>query len=121
VFKKIILRLYHPKAILSLSLNDKKIEDNVALPVVGFVLLYMFTFIACSLALTACNIDLNTSMGASISAMSGVGPGIGNVGPSGTFTSIPVMGKCILSVAMILGRLELLPVFIMFSKGFWKN
>jgi trk system potassium uptake protein TrkH len=52
--------------------------------------------------------------------MAGIGPGLGSVGPSASFAAIPVISRVVLSILMILGRLEIITVFVLFSRSFWK-
>jgi trk system potassium uptake protein TrkH len=51
--------------------------------------------------------------------MAGIGPGLGSIGPSGDFASIPQAGKMVLSLLMIIGRLEIITVFTIFTRVFW--
>jgi trk system potassium uptake protein TrkH len=53
--------------------------------------------------------------------MGGIGPGIGSVGPAGNFSAITDTGKILLSMLMIMGRLEILTFLIVFTPSFWKN
>jgi len=121
ILKNNLMRLTHPKAIITLSLNHKKLDDSAVLPVLSFIILYFFTFVVASLIITSTNIDIETSMGAVISSMGGIGPGIGMVGPTNTYAHLPLIAKVVLSICMIMGRLEILPIYLLMSIGFWKN
>ena len=67
-------------------------------------------------------IDFLTSISASASAISNVGPGLGDIiGPSGTYNSLPSLAKWILSITMVVGRLEIFTFLVLFSAAFWKN
>ena len=66
--------------------------------------------------------DFLTALSASASAISNVGPGIGDiVGPNGNYSSINDIGKWVLAITMIVGRLEIFTILVLFSKNFWKK
>ena len=67
------------------------------------------------------NIDLDTSVGSVLTTMGGIGPGFGMVGPASNFSMIPVGGKILLTITMLLGRLEIYPLIILFTPAFWRN
>ena len=88
----------------------------------GFFFLYiaLFSIVACLLGFIG--IDFLTSISASASAISNVGPGLGDIiGPNGNYSNLPGFSKLILSLGMLLGRLELFAVLILFFPSFWKN
>lgn len=88
--------------------------------VLVFALLYTGTFAAFALGYAGFGLDLQTSLSASITALANVGPGVGDIiGPSGTFQSLPEAVKVLLSVEMILGRLEILSGVILLTPDFW--
>ena len=67
-------------------------------------------------------IDFLTAISASASAISNVGPGLGNIiGPSGSYAPLPDAAKWILSLTMMIGRLEIFTILVLFSKSFWKS
>ena len=80
----------------------------------------MFIFTAVSLSLFG--LDFLTALSASASAISNVGPGIGNIiGPNGNYAPINDMAKWILAITMLIGRLEIFTILVLFSKNFWKK
>lgn len=121
VFSKMVKRLYHPKAIITLSLNGKKLDDNVVLPIMAFILLYFTTFAVASAVLMSFDLDMSTSVGAVISALGSVGPGLGDTALANSYATMPYTAKITLSACMVLGRMELIPVYLLLSRGFWKN
>jgi len=67
-------------------------------------------------------LDFVTSISGAATSISNVGPGMGSIiGPSGNFASLPDLSKWILSLAMILGRLELFAILVLFLPSFWRN
>ena len=65
-------------------------------------------------------VDPVTSASSVATCMAGIGPGLGQVGPMGNFAHLPEIAKVVLSLLMIIGRLEIITVFTLFSKSFWK-
>ena len=117
-----ISKLIRPHAVVVSYYNQKPIPENVAESVMGFFFLYIisFTIIACLLG--GLGLDLITAISGAASAIGNVGPGLGDIiGPSGTYQSIPELGKLFLCAGMILGRLEIFAILVMFSPLFWKN
>ncbi|MFZ7110171.1 MAG: TrkH family potassium uptake protein [Desulfatiglandales bacterium] len=97
----------HPKAVFAIRLGDNPISDgNVDLSLL-FISLYMAVIFLSSVALSALGVDTLEAFTGSAAVMGNVGPGLGNVGSVGTFGDIPAMGKWILSITMLFGRLEI--------------
>ena len=87
----------------------------------SFFFLYIFTF-ACSLLLSFSGLDFLTCISAAASAISNVGPGLGDIiGPEGNYSTLSDYSKTILTATMFLGRLEMLTILILFLPSFWKN
>ena len=114
-------RRLHPKAVIPVILNGSSISNQVTYNLLAFIFLYLFIFAIGSIFLTALGIDIITSISAVASAVGNVGPGIGKVGPSYSFNGIPNIGKWILSLLMLMGRLELFTVCLLFNPYFWKR
>ena len=66
-------------------------------------------------------VDLLTAAGASAAAIGNIGPGLGNVGPAANYAWMPGLGKLILSLLMLLGRLEIYTVLVLFHPEFWRR
>ena len=117
-----IYKLLSPHAVVVPYYNKKPIPDTVAESVMGFFFLYILAFAIISCLLGSLGLDFITSISGAASAIGNVGPGLGEViGPTGTFNSIPDLGKILLCFGMILGRLEIFAILVMFSPSFWKN
>ncbi len=117
-----IYKLLSPHAVVVPYYNKKPIPDTVAESVMGFFFLYILVFAIISCLLGSLGLDFITSISGAASAIGNVGPGLGEViGPTGTFNSIPDLGKILLCFGMILGRLEIFAILVMFSPSFWKN
>ena len=117
-----IYKLIRPHAVVVSYYNQKPIPENVAESVMGFFFLYIISFAVIACLLGGLGLDLITAISGAASAIGNVGPGLGDIiGPSGTYQSIPELGKLFLCAGMILGRLEIFAILVMFSPLFWKN
>ncbi|WP_245651217.1 TrkH family potassium uptake protein [Paramagnetospirillum marisnigri] len=115
-------RLLHPHGIFVIHYNQRPIGQAVLDSVLGFVVMYFFTFAAFALALTMVGVDLVTALSGSASALGNVGPGVGStIGPMGSYRGLPEAAKWILSFEMMLGRLELFTVAVLFSRSYWRE
>jgi trk system potassium uptake protein TrkH len=114
-------REIHPRAIYKIRFNHVVVEESVMLRILGFFLLWIFIFFAVALVLGLLGMDLTSAMGASIATLGNIGPGFGTVGPTSTFQDVPGLGKVLLALNMILGRLELYTVLVVFTPVFWRK
>ena len=88
----------------------------------SFFFLYILTFFTSALLLSFSGLDFLTCVSASASTISNVGPGLGSIiGPNGDFSALPNISKWILSLGIILGRLELFAILVLFLPSFWRN
>lgn len=114
-------QLIHPRAVLALKLDDKFLTKETLGSIWGFVFLALFLCAIASIAMTATGLDILTSVSTVVSAMNNVGPALGEAGPAGNYSSIPLFGKWILIFCMLAGRLEYYTVLILFTPAFWKR
>lgn len=123
-FQNVLLhfkRMLHPNSISLLKINNEVVDDEKVGSLISFLVLYLLTFTLGSVLMVFLGHDTLTSVGAVAANMGGVGPGIGSVGPASTYADIHESGKVLLSVLMIIGRLELTTVLILFSGLFWQR
>jgi trk system potassium uptake protein TrkH len=114
--------LVHQHRVLLPTYNGVPVSDEVVRSVIGFIVLYLFAFAVLGTAVAAFNVDMTTAFSGVAQALGNVGPGFGTViGPAGNFSSLPEGAKWIMSVAMLLGRLELLTVLLLFTPTFWRG
>ncbi len=114
-------KMTHPMAILPLKIGRKSVSSEIVYKVLAFLVLYMIICAVGVFALTAVGMNIESASGAVATSMGGIGPGLGSVGPMNNFFAVPTAGKWILSVLMLLGRLELFSVLILFSPAFWRH
>jgi trk system potassium uptake protein len=118
--KNVFTKLNHPKSITFIKLNGKAIAENTNISILSFVVLYLFLFVLGSLIVVVTGVDPVTSASSVATCMAGIGPGLGTVGPMSNFANMPEAAKVILSMLMIIGRLEIITVFTIFTRTFWK-
>jgi len=122
LLKRQLMMLMHPHALFPQKYNNRKVSDEILRSLVAFVMAYIATILVATLLLTLFGGDAMTSLTASITAVSNVGPGlVPEIGPSGNFAGFPDASKWVLSVCMLMGRLEILTVAVMLTRHFWRR
>jgi len=116
-----ITRLVHPNAVVPVRLGDEALDREVVANVLGYFILFVMVFVLGVYVMTAMGLDMPTSFGAVAATLSNIGPGLGAVGPSDNYASIPTAGKWVLSILMLAGRLELYTVLILLSPSYWRK
>ncbi len=117
-----IKQIFYPNGVFPIKYNNQNINDRFLTSVLAFVCLYIFIFFILTLCLSLTGLDLITSVSAAATSISNVGPGLGPmIGPEGNFFTLSSNAKWLLSLGMLLGRLELLTVLVLFLPSFWRN
>lgn len=115
-------RLLRPHGVFIAYYNRKPIPESVEESVMSFFFLFMmiFALMACGLGLMG--LDFITATSGAATALANVGPGLGDtIGPAGNFASLPDSAKWILSLGMLLGRLEIFTILVLFAPSFWRG
>lgn len=118
--KNVFIKLNHPKSITFVKLNGNSIAENTNISILSFVVLYLFLFILGTIIVVFNGADPVTASSSVATCMAGIGPGLGTVGPMSNYAHMPDLSKIVLSLLMILGRLEIITVFTIFTRTFWK-
>ena len=117
-----IKKLTQPHAVFLMKFNKKTVTENTYTSIISFFFIYILLFILSSVILSFLGLDFLTALSASASAISNVGPGVGEIiGPNGNYSGINEIGKWVLAFTMLIGRLEIFTVLVLFSKNFWKK
>jgi len=115
-------RLLQPNGVFFAYYNRKPIPDSVTASVLGFFFLYVASFAVLATGLGLFGLDFVTAVSGAATAISNVGPGLGDIiGPTGTFKPLPDAAKWLLTAGMLLGRLELFTVLVLFTPAFWRG
>ena len=118
--KNSLIKILHPNAILNVKVDNAIIPHEILNQTVVFVFFYFLCFAIGAFLITV--IEQNSTIGitSSITALGNIGPGFGNiVGPMGSFSSMHMSTKIIMTISMLVGRLEIIPFLVMFQKDFW--
>jgi trk system potassium uptake protein TrkH len=134
-----IVHAFNPKAVLPLKLGGNTVPPAVVSRIIGMSVLYFLTLLGGFLVMTAIlgpgieramgpeaatetvrAVTLETALSSVVSAVGNVGPGLGLVGPVENYMFVPPLGKAVLMVCMVVGRLELLTIMMLFLPVFWR-
>lgn len=114
-------RIQSPNAATPIRWNGRAVSEDTLSSVMAFVFLFMLTLAVVAIALALMGYDAVTAVSGAATALANVGPGLGPIiGPSGNFAPLSDEAKWLLSAAMLLGRLELLTAFVLFTTAFWR-
>lgn len=111
----------HPRAVTSLKLDGKNVSKGISGSIWGFLFLFITVAVGATMILTILDVDMVTAATTVISALSNVGPALGAAGPAENYSEIPTLGKWVLGICMLIGRLEIYTVIILFVPHFWKK
>lgn len=111
----------HPSAIMGVRVNGKVVSPDIVSKVIAFLCIYVMIIAAGGIVLTAFDIPLVDAFFSSFSCMSNTGLGAGVTGYGESYDVIPDVGKWVLSLLMLIGRLELFTVLVLFTPGFWRK
>ena len=114
-------RRIHPNAIVPVKLNGKPITQQTTNNVMAFVQFYLMILIVTVLIFCGTGVDFDESIGAAVSALGNIGPSIGQYGPAGTYALFPTTAKWVMTLVMLIGRLEIFTVLLLFTKALWKK
>ncbi len=115
-------KLVHPRGTFSIRYNGKPVTDDIMVSAVAFSFMFFIVLAVLTLALAAIGLDFVTALTGAATALTNVGPGLGDmIGPAGNFAAVPELGKWLLCIGMILGRLELLTVIVLLTPVFWRG
>ncbi|MDO9579752.1 MAG: TrkH family potassium uptake protein [Bacteroidales bacterium] len=118
--KSAFMKINHPKSISSIKLNGKTLDEKTNISILSFVVQYLFLFLIGTIIIVATGVDPVTGASSVATCMAGIGPGLGTVGPMSNYADLTDVGKVVLSLLMIIGRLEIITVFAIFTRSFWK-
>ena len=120
-FNSYLQRLVYPHVLRPATIGSSRITPDVVMGVLIFTLVYLVTTGLTILVLTGLGLDLITAFTGAATAIANVGPGLGSIiGPAGNFQPLPDGAKWVLSIAMLLGRLEFFTVLVLFTPSYWR-
>jgi len=117
-----VRRLVYPNTIYPVRYGDRSVSDEMQRAVVLFVASFFIIWAAGTVLMAATGLDFVTSLSGSLACLTNVGPGLGDmIGPAGNYSKLADPALLVLSLMMLLGRLELLAVLVLFSPTFWRR
>jgi trk system potassium uptake protein TrkH len=115
-----VRRTLHPRAVLPVRMGGRVVPEDVLRSVAAFITLYVTLFAVTTVALVLLGKDFTTAFSAAIACLGNIGPGLGAVGPMGSFADLHPVAKGLLTFCMYAGRLEVVTVFAIFAPGWWR-
>ncbi|GIZ13515.1 TrkH family potassium uptake protein [Pseudomonas sp. NCCP-436] len=115
-------QLIHPREVIKQQYNRHRLDEDIVRSILAFAFFYSITIAVLALAVTLCGVDWITALTGAAAMVSGVGPGMGEmVGPAGNYAALPDLAKWLLTLGMLLGRLEILTVLVLLFPAFWRH
>ena len=120
LLKKEVSTLIHPHAIIPVKMNGRVIDSDILRSVTTFAFLFFIVFVVSSFVLSALGLDTFTAISSAAATLGNVGPALGVTGPASNYSMVPEAAKWVLTVNMLLGRLEIYTLLILFVPAFWR-
>lgn len=115
----ILKQLVHPAAVLRMTFGDQLVRDDMIRHIMAFMVLFFYTYVFLFLCLLATGLNFNTAFAALTASISNVGASIGEV--SSTYVLINKPAKYLLTLAMLIGRIEIMTIFVILQPSYWKE
>ena len=116
-----IRHVAHPRSVNRVRLEGKVLSNDSVHDVLAFFLMYIALMLMFAFIISFDGFGIETTFTAALTCISNVGPGLGLVGPTGSFAIFSPLSKLALSFAMLLGRLEIYPLIVLLSRNTWKR
>jgi len=118
--KNQLKKIIYPRGVFVIKYDNNNITEKSMASIISFIYLYIIIFFIIAAMLSLSGLDFTTSISGAATSISNVGPGLGElIGPNGNFSELPSFSKWVLSLGMILGRLELFAILVLFLPSFW--
>lgn len=117
-----IKRIHSPSGIFKARYEGKPITDEVVSSVMAFFVMFFLSLAVVAVILSLLGLDPVTAISGAATALANIGPGLGGtIGPSGNFSTLSDPAKWVLAIAMLIGRLEVMSVYVLFTVAFWRR
>lgn len=116
-----IAQVFHPRTVRRVQMDGKRVDASTARAVYVFFFIYIAVILLGTFIVSFDGNDFTTNFTAALSCISNVGPGLSRVGPTGNYNVFSYFTKAVLTLIMLIGRLEIYPILILFSKSMWKR
>lgn len=114
-------RIIHPRAVNPVTLGSQVVDNSTIFTVLGFMLVYGGTIIGLTMLLLLSDLSFETAFSAVVASVNNMGPGLNEIGPSGNYQGLTDFQTWVCTLAMLLGRLEMLSFLVLFTRGYWRK
>ncbi len=121
VVRRELYMFLHPRSVRVVSLNKKALDDSTVRSVLAFMFLYILIILMAALLVALDGFDFETTLSSVVACISNIGPGMQLVGPMGNYADFSILSKIVLSFCMLIGRLEIMPILLLFSPSLWRK
>ena len=121
ICKKQIKKFLNSRAVTVVKMNGQTVEEETLGGISAYIIAYFLVLLISFLLLSAGGMSFEETVTASISSLNNIGPGLGSIGPMGNYADVPAFCKLILSLNMLIGRLEIFPMIVLMSPSVWRN
>ena len=116
-----IVQMLHPREVRRVQMDGKRVDAATTKAVYSFFFLYVLIIVVTGLLISVDGYDFTVNFTAALSSMSNIGPGLSIIGPTGNFAIFSTFSKIVLTIVMLLGRLEIYPLVILASPTLWRR
>jgi len=113
--------LVHPRGVFVIRISGQTVKKDIVYAISGFFFLYIFLLLVVTAVVATCGTDVLTAFTTALATVGNIGPGFGMVGPTENYAFYPAYVKWFLSIAMIIGRLEIYTILVLFTPVFWRK
>ena len=122
VIRNELRRVLHPRAVLPVRVNKQPVPYSTQATLLGYFALYLLLCLVTYFIMIITGVDSTNSITIALSCASNVGPTLGlEIGPTMSWGMLPSMVKWLLSLLMLMGRLEIISVVVLFTRSFWRD
>jgi trk system potassium uptake protein TrkH len=116
-----IRRMLHPKQVKKITMDGKVVEHEVVRSINAYLVAFIAVFIVSIALISLDGKDFTTSFTAVVTTMNNIGPGLGEISPTGNFAEFSILSKIVFIFDMLAGRLEIFPMLILFAPTTWRK
>lgn len=116
-----IRQTIHPKSVNTVKMDGRAVSENVISGALSFFAAYMLILMIATLIVSLDGYSFETTFTAVLATLSNIGPGLGMVGPTGSFAFFSPLSKVVLTLCMLIGRLEIFPILMLATPGAWRK
>ena len=120
-FYRELVRAMHPSAVYNVRIGGQVMPQNILFAALSFGFVYMVSIVSMTLLMSFSGLDVVTAFTAIVASLNNTGPGLGAVGPSGTYEVLTDFQTWVCTFAMLLGRLELFTLLVVLTPAFWRK